>query len=155
MPSLAPNSFPNSFVLRRYDKLSDANKDVALVFKNAMVYNPSGHPVHMAALKLQNTYNLELSKMCEKWQSELVGGRRANGDGEVVIDFSDVSLKRKTMNVEVPIRKKKAKDAGAKSQPGSRAVSPVMGSGQPNDKVRSGGPRRGTAKETLGAKGGG
>ena len=119
----------------RYDKLSDANKNIALVFKNAMVYNPAGHPVHMAALKLQNTYNLELSKMCEKWQSELVGGRRANGDGEVVIDFSDVSLKRKTMNVEVPTRKKKAKDSGSKSQPGSRAVSPVLGSVQPNDKL--------------------
>ena len=91
----------------RYDKLSDANKHIGLVFSNAMTYNPPGHPIHLAALKLQNQYNLELSKLCEKWQSELVGGRRADANGGVVIDFSDVSLKRNIMNIEVQPRKKK------------------------------------------------
>ena len=119
---------------RRYDKLSDANRDIALVFKNAMTYNPPGHPVHVAASKLQNLYNLELSKLCEKWQSELVGGRRANADGSVVIDFSEVSLKRNVINVEAPARKKK-KDGSARSNPGSRAVSPALGPGHPNDKL--------------------
>ncbi|GMH89283.1 hypothetical protein TrST_g941 [Triparma strigata] len=116
----------------RYDKLSDANKHIGLVFSNAMTYNPPGHPIHLAALKLQNQYNLELSKMCEKWQSELVGGRRADANGGVVIDFSDVSLKRNIMNIEVQPRKKKTPGQGGA---GSRAVSPIMGASHPNDKL--------------------
>jgi len=116
----------------RYDKLSDANKHIGLVFSNAMAYNPPGHPIHLAALKLQNQYNLELSKMCEKWQSELVGGRRADANGGVVIDFSDVSLKRNIMNIEVQPRKKKPSGGGGA---GSRAVSPILGASHPNDKL--------------------
>ena len=119
----------DNLMKHKYQKLCDANTDIGLVFSNAMLYNPPMHPIHMTALKLQKLYDMELARLCEKWQHELVGGRRVEA-GELLVDFSDVSLQRNVMSVEIPTKKRKAPGAngakgGSASAAPSRATSPV------------------------------
>ncbi|GMH57068.1 hypothetical protein TrRE_jg1754, partial [Triparma retinervis] len=114
----------DSLMKHKYQKLCEANKDIRLVFSNAMLYNPPGHPIHLTAAKLQKMYEVELSRLCEKWQHELLGGRRAEA-GELLVDFSDCSLQRNIMSVEVPQKKRKNQGSKSESAAPSRSTTPV------------------------------
>ena len=75
----------------KYMLVKDFVMDVRLVFKNACLYNPPGHPVHSMSISLGKCFEKELLNLFKRWQSLVL--ENASGDNEVLgVDFMDLSL---------------------------------------------------------------
>jgi len=78
-------------VLGEFDDLREFVSDVELVFANAKLYNPVGHPVHTMAVEVQDAFFRELNALAPTWDS--TSDEKAEADEENTwLRYADLSL---------------------------------------------------------------
>jgi len=81
----------------KYAYIKDWISDTRLVFKNACLYNPVGHPVHSMSVSLGKAFEREVLTLFRRWQNTRLVDTPAQQQGEDVlgVDFMNVTLKDK------------------------------------------------------------
>ena len=129
----------------KYATLSDCLMDLYLVFDNAMLYNPPGHPVHAAAGSTRKMFDRELALLCKKWQHQMVGRGVVLGPK---VDFLNASLKREVQTIIKAEAKKPAS-----SRPASPAAAAAATSAAPSSSASTAGTTTTTGTELANPSG--
>jgi hypothetical protein len=86
-------------VLGEFDDLRDFVSDVELVFANAKLYNPVGHPVHTMAVEAQDAFFRELNALASSWGSS--GAEEVRDEGDAWLRHATLSMSLDTRLVGV------------------------------------------------------
>ena len=111
-------------LLGEYAEFHEAVSDLELVFRNAMSYNPKGHPIHALASDLMDYVQRQLTILANYWNSCGVQTSFSQ-DGEEITyaSFSNLSMRLSTLMQEQPTESS-ADDAAGKESSKEELYSP-------------------------------